>query len=146
MDLTLSDVVSSVNSVEESVAMASDSVSYSSTGVEADSVEESNVGHLVPQNILDQLFDKMKSFAQDDNLHNFIEQSAEKDLQGFEQQLRQLLGRITLPLLRSLTRKISVGSAIKSPVVEKTAAGTSAVDKKGDNENFLESFVEKIFE
>lgn len=158
---------SSVETVEEVAAVESSA----DTGVVSDSVRlsaGSKDGQRVGQNLLEQFFDMMKALSLGGNLQRLVEQSAEKDSQVLEGQLRQfatLYGDIQGYLaqwkrgngssVEAVADETSVGedvetvaenvveeTDVKSPIVEETAV--VAVDKGGDNENSLESFVGKI--
>ena len=160
---------SSVESIEEATAVESGSEIFSDTGVVSDSVSVSADGgddQRVGQNLLEQFFDMMKALSLGGNLQRLVEQSAEKDSQVLEGQLRQfatLYGDIQGYLaqwkrgngtsveavadetsvgedVETVTENVVAETDVKAPMVEETVA----VDKGGDNENSLESFVGKI--
>ena len=160
---------SSVESIEEATAVESGSEIFSDTGVVSDSVSVSTDGgddQRVGQNLLEQFFDMMKALSLGGNLQRLVEQSAEKDSQVLEGQLRQfatLYGDIQGYLaqwkrgngtsveavadetsvgedVETVTENVVAETDVKAPMVEETVA----VDKGGDNENSLESFVGKI--
>ena len=161
---------SSVESVEETTAVESGSEIVLDTGVVVESVNlltDSKDDQPVGQNSLEQFFGMMKALVSGGSLQELVEQSAEKDLQALEGELRQfaaLYGDIQGYLaqwkrgkdvvVESSADEESVGenvetveenvvaeTDVKVPMVEETAV---AVDKGGDNENSLESFVGKI--
>lgn len=158
---------SSVEFFEEVVVVESSA----DTGVVSDSVRlsaGSKDGQRVGQNLLEQFFDMMKALSLGGNLQRLVEQSAEKDSQVLEGQLRQfatLYGDIqgylaqwkrgNGTLVEAVADETSVGedvetvaenvvveTDVKASMVEEKAA--VSVDKGGDNENSLESFVGKI--
>lgn len=160
----------SVESIEETSAVGSGSeivsdssvVVVESVNISTGSKDDQSVG----QNSLAQLFGMIKSLASGGNLQQFVEQSAERDLQALEGQLRQfaaLYGDIQSclsqwkrdkdTLVESAADETSVGenvdtveenvvacTDVKAPIVEDTVS----VGKRGDNDNSLESFVGKI--
>ena len=155
--------VSSVKTVESGSDTSSD------TGVAEVSltvVENSKTDSSTTQNSLEQLFGIMKALSSGGNLQNLVEQSASKDIQALEGQLRQfaaLYGNIQgylaqwkrgkSALVDSVAEETSVVDDIKPEEEEKAVeidvkaemVEEPAVEEKGgDNENSLESLVEKI--
>ena len=141
------------------------------TGVVSDSVSVSADGgddQHVSQNLLEQFFDMMKALSSGGNLQRLVEQSAEKDSQVLEGQLRQfatlygdiqgylaqwkrdkdtLIGTVADETfvgedVETVSENVVAETDVKAPIVEDKSA--VAVDKGGDNENSLESFVGKI--
>ena len=155
--------VSSVKTVESGSDTSSD------TGVAEVSltvVENSKTDSSTTQNSLEQLFGIMKALSSGDNLQNLVEQSASKDIQALEGELRQfaaLYGDIQGYLAQwkrgksesvdSVAEETSVVNDSKPEKEEKAVeidvkaemVKEKAVEEKGgDNENSLESLVEKI--
>lgn len=159
--------VSSVKTVENGSDTSSD------TGVAEVSltvVENSKTDSSTTQNSLEQLFGIMKALSSGGNLQNLVEQSASKDIQALEGQLRQfsaLYGDIQGYLAqwkRGKTESVdsvaeetsvvddnkpeeeekAVEIDVKAPMVEEKAVESAVEEKGGDNENSLESLVEKI--
>lgn len=164
--LVQSENVTSVESVEEVAAVEGSA----DIGVVSDSVSVSADGgddQHVSQNSLEQLFGIMKELSSGGNLQNLVEQSASKDIQALEGQLRQfaaLYGNIQgylaqwkrgkSALVDSVAEEMSVVDDIKPEEEEKAVeidvkaemVEEPAVEEKGgDNENSLESLVEKIY-
>lgn len=164
-----SENVSFVESIEEMPAVESGSDIFSDTGVVAESLNvsvDSKDDQRVGQNSLEQFFGIMKALSSGGNLQNLVEQSASKDIQALEGQLRQfaaLYGDIQGYLAQwkrgksaavdSVAEETSVVDDskpeeeekaveidVKAPMVEESAVE----EKGGDNENSLESLVEKI--
>lgn len=158
---------SSVESVEDTVAVEKVFESVSDAGVIVNSVSVSASGdddQRVGQNLLEQFFGMMKALASGGNLQNLVAQSASKDIQALKAQLNQfaaLYGDIQAHLSQwqidndTVVDETAVGEDVET-VEENVVAETDvevrivagnwsvAVDKGGDNENSLESFVGKI--
>ena len=155
--------VSSVKTVESGSDTSSDAgVAEVSLTV----VENSKTDSSTTQNSLEQLFGIMKALSSGDNLQNLVEQSASKDIQALEGELRQfaaLYGDIQGYLAQwkrgksesvdSVAEETSVVNDSKPEEEEKAVeidvkaemVEEKAVEEKGgDNENSLESLVEKI--
>ena len=155
--------VSSVKTVESGSDNSSDT---SVAEVSLTVVENSKTDSSTTQNSLEQLFGIMKALSSGGNLQNLVEQSASKDIQALEGQLRQLAA-----LYGDIQGYLAQWKRGKSASVDSVAEETSVVDdskpeeeekaveidvkapmveepaveeKGGDNENSLESFVEKI--
>ena len=166
-----SEEVSSGESVEEIETIESGFENSLYTDVVSESVNVSagsKADQRVGQNSLEQFFGMMKALASGGNLQELVEQSAEKDLQALEGQLRQfaaLYGDIQGYLaqwkcgkdtsveavaeetsvgedVETVTENVVAETDVKAPIVEDKS--TVAVDKGGNNENSLESFVGKI--
>ena len=112
----------------------------------------------------------MKALSSGGNLQNLVEQSASKDIQALEGELRQfaaLYGDMQGYLAQwkrgksesvdSVAEETSVVDDskpeeeekaveidVKAPIVEEKAVESAVEEKGGDNENSLEGFVEKI--
>ena len=155
--------VSSVKKVARGADTSSD------TGVAEVSltvVENSKTDSSTTQNSLELLFGMMKALSSGGNLQNLVEQSASKDIQALEGELRQfaaLYGDIQGYLAQwkrgksesvdSVAEETSVVNDSKPEEEEKAVeidvkaemVEEPAVEEKGgDNENSLESLVEKI--
>ena len=159
----------SVESVEEVAAVAESStgtdVVSDSVSLSVDSKDDQRVG----QNLFEQFFGMVKELSSGVNLQNLVEQSASKDIQALEGQLRQfsaLYGDIQGYLAqwkRGKTESVdsvaeetsvvddskpeeekAVEIDVKAEMVEEKAVESAVEEKGGDNENSLESLVEKI--
>ena len=162
-----SENVPSVESVEEIAAVVSVAESSTGIGVVSDSVSlsaDSKDDQHVGQNLLEQFFGMMKALASCGNLKNLVAQSASKDVQALRAQLKQfsgLYGDIQAHLSQwQIDNDTAVDGSfvgedvetVSENVVAETDVEDSivadklsvAVDKGGDNENSLESFVGKI--
>lgn len=155
--------VSSVKTVESGSDTSSDT---SVAEVSLTVVENSKTDSSTTQNSLEQLFEIMKALSSGGNLQNLVEQSASKDIQALEGQLRQFAA-----LYGNIQGYLAQWKRGKSALVDSVAEETSVVDdskpeeeekaveidvkaemveepaveeKGGDNENSLESLVEKI--
>ena len=141
----------SAESAEETAA-----VTGSDTGVETDAVKVlslSNEDQSVGQNSLEQFLGMMQKLATGGNLKELVEQSAEKDLQALEAQLKQfseLYGDLRAHLTQWKSGKDTLDDSladealvVESQLVEETAEAV-AEDKGGDNGDSLEVIVEKV--
>ena len=168
-ELVSSEDDSLVEMVEEVAAVASVADSSTNTGVVSDLVSVSVDGgeyQRVGQNLLEQFFGMLKELSSGVNLQNLVEQSASKDIQALEGQIRQFAA-----LYGDIQGYLAQWKRGKSAAVDSVAEETSVVDdskpeeeekaveidvkaemveepaveeKGGDNENSLEGFVEKI--
>ena len=148
----------SVESAEESAA-----VTGSDTGVGTDAVKVlsiSNEDQCGGQNLLEQFLCMMQKLATGGNLKELVEQSAEKDLQALEKQLKQfseLYGDLRAHLTQWKSGKDTLDDSLaerfgnvhsnahlnQTQTVEETAEAVEE-DKGGDNEDSLEVIVEKV--
>ena len=155
--------VSSVKTVESGSDSSSDT---SVAEVSLTVVENSKTDSSTTQNSLEQLFGIMKELSSGGNLQNLVEQSASKDIQALEGQLRQfaaLYGDIKGYLAQwkrgkfesvdSVAEETSVvddsqpeeeEKAVEIDVKAEMVEESAVEEKGGDNENSLESLVEKI--
>ena len=143
--------LSSVNGGIESGSDNSTSTSLAEFPLKVE--EESKNESSTSQNSLEQLFGMMNALPTGDNLKSLVAQSASEDIQALKEQLKKLsaiYGDIQAYLTewesgkdRSVEEK-AVETDVKASGVEEPVARTAVDEKGGDNENSLESRIEKI--
>ena len=143
-------------SVETVKSDSDNSSSPSVAEVSLTVVEESKPDSNTSQNLLEQFMGMMQKLATGGNLKELVEQSAEKDLQALEKQLKQfseLYGDLRAHLTQwksgkdtlddSLAERFGNVHSNQTQTVEETAEAV-AEDKGGDNGDSLEVIVEKV--
>lgn len=145
-------------SVETVKSDSDNSSSPSVAEVSLTVVEESKPDSNTSQNLLEQFLGMMQKLATGDNLKELVEQSAEKDVQALEKQLKQfseLYGDLRAHLTQWKSCKDTLDDSVaerfgnvhsnahlnQTQTVEETA---EAEDKGGDNGDSLEVIVEKV--